>query len=45
MQVWGVGRGEYTLFADEDGNEWLWALCEIPGCENHACVRMSERFC
>lgn len=45
MQVWGIGRNEYSLCEDEDGRERLWALCEVPECVNHVCVRMSERFC
>lgn len=45
MQVWGKGRGEYVHCEDEDGNEWLWALCEVASCKNHVCHRMNERFC
>ncbi len=45
MQVWGKGRGEYAHCTDEDGNEWLWAYCEVAGCPNNVCVRMNDRFC
>lgn len=38
-------RAGYTLFEDEDGNEWWWKDCEVPGCENQVCVNMSDRFC
>ncbi len=45
MQIWGVGRGEFVHHIDDDGNEWLWALCEVAGCPNNVCARMNDRFC
>lgn len=45
MQKWGIGRGEYEHCSDEDGNEWLWAFCEVPNCQNHVCHKLSARFC
>lgn len=45
MQVWGKGRGQYESFHDEDGNDWLWALCEVENCQNYVCHRMNDRFC
>jgi hypothetical protein len=45
MRVWGKGRGEYEHYQDEDGNEWLWAFCEVAGCQNKVCHRINDRFC
>lgn len=45
MEVWGKGRGDFELYEDEDGNQWLWAACEVPGCKNRVCHKMTDRFC
>lgn len=45
MEKWGTGRGEYEHYTDDDGHEWLWAMCEVLGCQNNVCVRMNDRFC
>ena len=45
LPKWGIGRGEYEHCVDEDGTEWLWALCEVEGCPNQVCARMNDRFC
>lgn len=45
MMVWGVGRGEYDIFSDDTGKEWLWARCEVRSCSCYVCTRISERFC
>jgi hypothetical protein len=45
MKVWGIGRREYELFEDEDGNQWLWAFCEVPNCPNQVCAKMNDQFC
>ena len=34
----------YTLFEDE-GGEFLWKDCEVPGCCNQVCLGRSERYC
>lgn len=45
IEVWGIGRSEYEHYQDEDGNEWMWALCEVLDCPNCVCVRANDRFC
>lgn len=35
----------YTVFEDEEGQRFLWKDCEVPGCENQACVGLSDRWC
>jgi hypothetical protein len=45
LEKWGVGRGEYEHYEDDEGKEWLWAFCEVPSCSNNVCVRINDRFC
>ena len=45
LPTWGFGRGEFEHYEDEEGNEWLWAFCEVEGCRNNVCVSVTQRFC